>query len=146
MTDDLIIKGGTIATAERSFKADLAVSGGRIRKIAPDLAGAKRVIDATGLLVLPGGVDTHCHIEQISGNGLMNADTFETATRSAAFGGTTCTVSFAAQHPGMRLGQVMRDYAALAKKGALVDHESPRGVGPGVSSPFGRLPSGVRVA
>ena len=52
----------------------------------------------------------------------MNADTFETATRSAAFGGTTTTVSFAAQHPGMRLSQVMADYMTLANKGALIDH------------------------
>jgi dihydropyrimidinase len=87
-----------------------------------DLGLAQTTIDARDRLVLPGGVDTHCHIEQLSGAGLMNADTFETATRSAAFGGTTCTVSFAAQHPGMRLGQVMADYMTLAEKGAMIDH------------------------
>lgn len=122
MAADLIISGGTIATATEVFAADIAVADGIITAIGHDLGSATRQIDATDRLVLPGGVDTHCHIEQLSGAGLMNADTFETATRSAAFGGTTCTVSFAAQHPGMRLGKVMADYTALAERGALIDH------------------------
>lgn len=119
---DLLIKGGTVATASDVFKADVAVTNGVITAIGNDLGAAQTTMDAAGKLVLPGGVDTHCHIEQLSGAGLMNADTFETATRSAAFGGTTTTVSFAAQHPGMRLSQVMADYMTLADKGALIDH------------------------
>jgi dihydropyrimidinase len=120
---DTIIRGGTLVTPEGRQEADLGLTEGRIAKIAPSLnAPADRVIEAAGNLVLPGGVDTHCHIEQISGAGLMNADTFETATRSAAFGGTTTVVSFAAQHPGQRIAKVMADYAALAQKGALIDH------------------------
>ena len=119
---DLLIKGGTVATASDVFKADVAVSNGLITAIGNDLCAAHTTMDAAAKLVLPGGVDTHCHIEQLSGAGLMNADTFETATRSAAFGGTTTTVSFAAQHPGMRLSQVMADYMTLANKGALIDH------------------------
>ena len=61
----------------------------RIVAIGSDLAPGAIEIDAAGKLVLPGGVDSHCHIEQLTASGLMNADTFETATRSAAFGGTT---------------------------------------------------------
>ncbi|NNE52977.1 MAG: dihydropyrimidinase [Sulfitobacter sp.] len=122
MTYDLKISGGTLATAAEVFQADLAISEGRIAAVGQNLGPAGRTIDATDRLVLPGGVDSHCHIEQLSGAGLMNADTFESAHRSAAFGGTTTTISFAAQHPGMRLGRVMEDYAALARKGALVDH------------------------
>ncbi len=52
----------------------------------------------------------------------MNADTFESATRSAAMGGTTTVVSFAAQHPGNRIKDVVADYAALARKGSLIDY------------------------
>jgi dihydropyrimidinase len=122
MTFDLLISGGTVATASDVFIADVAIKDGTICALGHDLGPAQSTIDARDRLVLPGGVDTHCHIEQLSGAGLMNADTFETATRSAAFGGTTCTVSFAAQHPGMRLGQVMSDYMALADKGAMIDH------------------------
>lgn len=120
---DQIIRGGTAVTAHGVEKADIGITDGKIAAIGQNLVGKALVeIDATGHLVLPGGVDTHCHIEQISGAGLMNADTFETATRSAAMGGTTTVVSFAAQHPGHKMRQVVQDYAALAQKGALIDH------------------------
>ena len=120
---DLVIRGGTVVTPCKTALADVGITDGRIAAIAPDLPSvADSEIDAAGRLVLPGGVDTHCHIEQISGAGLMNADTFETATRSAAFGGTTTVVSFAAQHPGQSLRRVVSDYAALARKGAMIDH------------------------
>ena len=120
---DTVIRRGTTVTDAGIHIADIAIKDGKIAALGPTLhVGAEREIDATGLLVLPGGVDTHCHIEQISGTGLMNADTFETATRSAAFGGTTTVVSFAAQHPGQRIRKVVEDYANLARNGALIDH------------------------
>jgi Dihydroorotase and related cyclic amidohydrolases len=72
--------------------------------------------------VLPGGVDSHAHIEQLSAAGIVNADTFESATVSAAFGGTTSVISFAAQHVGMKLPQVLEEYHALARKGAVIDY------------------------
>ncbi|MCA1777254.1 MAG: dihydropyrimidinase, partial [Loktanella sp.] len=120
---DLIIRGGTTVTEEGPALSDIGIRDGRIAAIGADLPGSSDcVIDAAGKLVLPGGVDTHCHIEQVSGAGLLNADTFETATRSAAMGGTTTVVSFAAQHPGQRMRQVVDDYAALARNGAMIDH------------------------
>ncbi len=119
---DVLIRGGTVVTATETRSADIAISEGRIAAIGKGLGPAGTVIDAHERLVMPGGVDTHCHVEQISGAGLMNADTFETATRSALYGGTTTIVSFAAQHPGKRLRDVVQDYQALAAKGALVDH------------------------
>ena len=120
---DTIIRNGTVVHSESTGIADIGIKDGKIAAIAQGLrAGAGVEIDADGLLVLPGGVDTHCHIEQVSGAGLLNADTFETATRSAAMGGTTTVVSFAAQHPGNRMGKVVADYAALARKGAMIDH------------------------
>lgn len=119
---DLVIRGGRLADAGGEMAGDIAIRDGRIAAIGAGLGPGTREIEAAGRLVLPGGVDTHCHIEQLSGAGVMNADTFETATRSALFGGTTTTVSFAAQHPGMRIAEVVSDYAALARRGAMTDH------------------------
>ncbi len=120
---DTIIRGGTAVTAQGTGTKDIGITNGRIAAIGNNLSGTSRnEIDAKGLLVLPGGVDTHCHIEQASGAGLMNADTFETATRSAAMGGTTTVVSFAAQHPGHKMRDVVADYAVLADKGAMIDY------------------------
>jgi len=119
---DLIIRGGRVATTTDVFEADVAISGETIAAIGRGLPAAKREIDARGKLVLPGGVDSHAHIEQLSAAGIMNADTFESATVSAAFGGTTTVIPFAAQHVGMKLPQVVEDYHALAKKGAVIDY------------------------
>ena len=121
-TYDLVIRGGTLATASDTFEADLAISGESIAAIGRGLAAGRREIDARGKLVLPGGIDSHCHIEQLSAAGMMNADTWESATVSAAHGGTTTVIAFAAQHVGMNLTQVVEDYAGLARKGAVVDY------------------------
>lgn len=120
---DTVIRGGRVVTPNGIAQADVAVKDGKIAQVSDTLPGqAAHEIDATGRIVLPGGVDTHCHIEQISGAGLLNADTFETATRSAAHGGTTTVVSFAAQHPGQRMRKVVADYAVLAARGAITDY------------------------
>jgi len=119
---DLMIRGGRVATASDVFEADVAISGETIAAIGRRLGPAEREIDARDKLVLPGGVDSHCHIEQLSAAGIMNADTFESATTSAAFGGTTTVISFAAQHVGMQLTQVLEEYHALARKGAVIDY------------------------
>ena len=119
---DLVIRGGRVATASDVFDADVGIAGETIAAIGRDLHPGRREIDARGKLVLPGGVDSHAHIEQLSAAGIMNADSFESATTSAAFGGTTTVISFAAQHVGMRLPQVVSDYHALARKGAVIDY------------------------
>ena len=119
---ELVIRGGRVATASDVFDADVAIAGESIAAIGRSLPAGKREIDASGKLVLPGGVDSHAHIEQLSAAGIMNADTFESATTSAAFGGTTTVISFAAQHVGMNLPQVVVDYHALARKGAVIDY------------------------
>ncbi|WP_371424740.1 dihydropyrimidinase [Tardiphaga sp.] len=119
---DLVIRGGTVATSSDVFAADVGIAGETIVALGSGLAAGKKEIDATGKLILPGGVDAHAHIEQLSAAGIMNADTFESATRSAAFGGTTSVISFAAQHVGMDVQEVVSDYTALAKKGAMIDY------------------------
>ena len=119
---DIVIRGGTVATASDTFDADVAIAGEIIVALGRGLGAGRRELDARGKLVLPGGVDSHCHIEQLSAAGIMNADTWESATVSAAFGGTTSVIAFAAQHVGMDLRQVVEDYAGLARKGAVVDY------------------------
>src|SRR5258708_23041689 len=100
---DIVIVGGREATASDVFEADVGITGETIAAIGRNLPAGQREIDARGKLVLPGGVDSHAHIEQLSAAGIMNADTFESATTSAAFRGTTSCISFAAQHLAMNL-------------------------------------------
>ena len=119
---DCVIRGGTVASATDVMQADVAIKDGRIAAIGLGLSGGTREIDAKGRIVVPGGVDTHAHIEQIASSGIMNADTWESATKSAALGGTTSVLAFAAQHRGDNLTKVVTDYAALAKKGAVIDY------------------------
>ncbi|NND20362.1 MAG: amidohydrolase family protein, partial [Silicimonas sp.] len=119
---DLILRGARVLTSTTDSTADVAVKDGRIAAVG-DVAGkATTEMECTDKVVSPGGVDVHCHIEQMSGMGLMNADTFETATRSALVGGTTTVVSFAAQAKGQSLAQAMTDYAARATVGAMTDY------------------------
>lgn len=119
---DLVIRGGIVGTAEGRFRADVGIRGESIAALGDGLARGAREIDATGKFVLPGGVDAHAHVEQVSAGGLLNADTFESATTSAAFGGTTTLVSFAAQHRGLDLRKVVDEYTVLGARGALVDY------------------------
>lgn len=119
---DLILRGGRVVTSTSAGIADVGVCEGRVAAIGNIAEGARHEIDARGKIVTPGGVDTHAHIEQMSGMGLMNADTFETATRSAALGGTTTIVSFATQSAAETLREAVRDYVRRARRGAAVDH------------------------
>src|ERR1051326_1406631 len=119
---DLVIRGGTLVTATDTAEADVGIRGETVAAIGRGLEAGRREIDARGKLVMPGGVDPHCHIEQLSASGLMNADDFHSATASAALGGTTTVISFAAQHVGMSLTKVGEDYHKLAERGAVVDY------------------------
>jgi dihydropyrimidinase len=119
---DCVIRGGRVATAVDDFDADVAIKDGVIVAIGRNLGRGAAEIDAKDRLLLPGGVDAHAHIEQLSAAGIVNADTFESATIAAAHGGTTTTICFAAQHRGMNLQRVVGDYMALARKGAVVDY------------------------
>jgi dihydropyrimidinase len=119
---DCVIRGGHVGTAVDEFDADIGIKDGVITAIGQNLPASAAEIDAKGKLVLPGGIDAHAHIEQLSAAGIVNADTFESATTSAAFGGTTTVICFAAQHRGMNLMTVVGDYMSLAKKGAVIDY------------------------
>ncbi|KAB2849149.1 MAG: amidohydrolase family protein, partial [Hyphomicrobiaceae bacterium] len=118
---ETIIRGGRIATASDTFEADIGISGGRIAALGLNLGQANRVIDAKGKLVLPGGIDSHVHLAQPSGPGIVMADDFESGTTSAAFGGNTLLMPFCLQQKGQSLRQAVKDYHAKAEGKCLVD-------------------------
>src|SRR5256886_5223058 len=119
---DLVIRNGTVATAADTTQCDIGVRGGTIVALGQGLAAGARDIDAGVKLVLPGAIDSHCHIEQRSSAGVMCADDFYSATVSAAFGGTTTVIPFAAQHRGQSLRQVVTEYHAAAGPKAIIDY------------------------
>ncbi|MEE2951918.1 MAG: dihydropyrimidinase [Pseudomonadota bacterium] len=118
---DILIKGGTIATAADVFAADVAIKDGTIVQIGRDLGEARETIDATGRYVLPGGIDSHVHISQPSGEGIVMADDFESGTRSALFGGNTTIMPFCLQRKGEGLRAALMDYHALAEGNCYTD-------------------------
>jgi len=119
---DLVIRNGTVATAADTTACDVGVKDGIITTLGNGLAAGMREIDASGRLVLPGGIDSHCHIEQRSSAGIVCADDFYSATVSAAFGGTTTVIPFAAQHRGQSLRQVVEEYHEAARPKAVIDY------------------------
>jgi dihydropyrimidinase len=121
MQFDTIIRGGTIATEADTFAGDIGISGEKIAAIGNDLGEAGEIVDATGLLVLPGGIDSHVHVAQPSAPGIVMADDFESGTRAAAFGGNTMILPFAMQQRGESLRQVVKDYHAKADGRCYVD-------------------------
>jgi dihydropyrimidinase len=119
---DHVIRGGRVVTEAAVMAADVGIRAGRIVALGEGLGPGADETDARGHLVLPGGVDSHAHIEQLTAAGILNADTWESATRAAARGGTTSVIAFAAQHVGTELPAVLADYGALAAKGAIIDY------------------------
>ncbi len=123
MTDfDIVIRNADMATATDRMQGDIGIRDGRIVALAEKLGPGKTELDATGKLVLPGGIDSHCHIEQPSSSGVMTADDFYSGTVSAAFGGTTTVIPFAAQEKDKSLRQIVDAYHAAAAPKAVIDY------------------------
>lgn len=119
---DLTIRGGKVASDKDVRRADIGVRDGVIVEVATALPAGRRDIDASARLVVPGGIDTHCHVEQRSGMGMMGADDWYSASVAAAYGGTTMIVPFAAQHRGTDVREAAREYAALAAAKSVIDY------------------------
>src|SRR5215472_16892472 len=104
MAFDALITGGTVVTATDTYQADVGIEGDKIVAIGSHLPRdrAKKLIDATGKYVFPGGMDVHTHLDMPFG-GTTSADDFETGTRAAAWGGTTTLIDFAIQEKGQTL-------------------------------------------
>ncbi|MFL6442577.1 MAG: dihydropyrimidinase [Candidatus Sulfotelmatobacter sp.] len=120
---DAMIRNGTVVTATDSYVADVALVDGKVAAIGRDLPleNVRQVLDASGKLVLPGGIDVHTHLDMPFG-GTTSADDFETGTRAAAFGGTTTLIDFAIQYKGQPLRQAFDTWMSKAAGKAVCDY------------------------
>ncbi|MBX9593653.1 MAG: dihydropyrimidinase [Roseomonas sp.] len=128
-TYDIAIRGGQVATSFGVTRCDIGIKDGRIAAIAESITDAAQVIDAGGLLVLPGGVDSHCHIEETSRGGYtmsdgepqvtVNEESFITASASAFAGGTTSVVCFIPQWKGFGVWERYVDARQRGETGML---------------------------
>src|ERR1700681_1532770 len=120
---DTIITGGTVVTAADTWQADVAIETGRVVALGSSLPreNAKRLIDAGGKYVMPGGIDVHTHLDMPFG-GTTSADDFETGTRAAAFGGPTTLIDFAIQYKGQTLRTAFDTWMQKASGKAVCDY------------------------
>ena len=118
---DLAIRGGTLVTASDRSRADIGIRDGRIAAVAEKIEDAKRTIDASGLFVLPGGIDGHVHLAQPTNDGTVMADDFLSGTRSAAAGGNTTVLPFALQAKGQSLRAAVQAYHEQAAGRCFID-------------------------
>src|SRR5512145_401649 len=120
-----LIKNGHIVTAVDSYTADILIDGETIAMIGKDLStlvgSVDKTIDATGRLVIPGGIDPHTHMDLPFG-GTSSSDDFETGTRAAAHGGTTTIIDFAVQYKGQALNEALDVWHAKAQGKASIDY------------------------
>ncbi|MGH6717965.1 MAG: dihydropyrimidinase [Alphaproteobacteria bacterium] len=119
---DLVVEGGTVVTAGDTVRCDVGVRDGRVAVLGHDLGPAERVLDATGRLVLPGGIDSHVHVDEYPFLGVSTADDFASATRAAACGGTTTIIPFAEQVRGRPLRATIDEYHRKAEGKAVIDY------------------------
>jgi dihydropyrimidinase len=119
---DLAISGGTVVLPEGPAATNIGVRNGLIARISTDVLRARNVIDAGGRLVLPGGVDSHCHMDQQPWEGRSTADDFRSGTLSALCGGNTTVLPFAMQMRGQSLRRIVDDYHGRARPKAHIDY------------------------
>jgi dihydropyrimidinase len=123
MRFDTVIKNGTVVTATDTYAGDIGITNGRITAIAQSLPveGAGKWIDAAGMLVMPGGIDVHTHLDMPFG-GTTSADDFQSGTIAAAYGGTTTLIDFAIQQKGQSLRQAFDTWMKKADQKAAIDY------------------------
>jgi dihydropyrimidinase len=120
---DTLIRGGTIVTATDTYAGDVGIVGGKISVIGLNLPaeGAGKVIEARRMLVMPGGIDVHTHLDMPFG-GTTSADDFESGTVAAAYGGTTTLIDFAIQYQGQTLRHAFDTWMKKADGKAVIDY------------------------
>src|SRR5512142_1191263 len=123
MSFDTIISNGTIATAVDKYQADIGIADGKISAIAAAIPReqGKKIIDAKGKYVFPGGIDVHTHLDMPFG-GTTSSDDFDTGTRAALFGGTTTLIDFAIQGKGQTLHHAFDTWMEKASAKANCDY------------------------
>ena len=121
---ELLIRNGLIVTAEGRTPGDVRIRNGTIADIGPDLtpeAGA-RVIDATGKMVLPGGIDPHVHLRPVrTADTPAGADDYTSASRAAFAGGVTTIGNFISQEPGVSAATTLTEAMEIARRQAMAD-------------------------
>ena len=115
-----LIKGGTIVTADRTYKADVLIEGESISAIGSGLSGTT-TIDATGCFIMPGGIDPHVHLD-MPFMGTFSSDNYETGTRAALFGGTTMVIDFILQKQGNSLQSALQEWKGRSDGQAVGDY------------------------
>ena len=119
---ELLFTGGTVVTAEGSYRADVLVEDGRISAVGASIdADGIQTVDASGLLVMPGFIDAHTHMDMPFG-GTMTADDWATGTEAAAAGGTTTIIDFALQEVGGTLAGAVEAWTEKARDKAVTDY------------------------
>ncbi|MGA7919846.1 MAG: dihydropyrimidinase [Candidatus Acidiferrales bacterium] len=123
MRFDTLIRNGTLVTATDTYVSEVGIANGKISAIGVDLPAenAAKTIDARGMLVMPGGIDVHTHLDMPFG-GTMSADDFESGTIAAAYGGTTTLIDFAIQYKGQTLRQAFDTWMKKADGKAVIDY------------------------
>jgi dihydropyrimidinase len=119
----VLIQNGTVVNADSTVQADLLIENAVIKEMRRGIptGAAEIVVDATGLLLLPGGIDAHTHLDMPFG-GTNSADDFETGTRAAAIGGTTTIVDFAIQARGTKMRTALDTWWKKAEGKACIDY------------------------
>src|SRR5271169_6426613 len=123
MRFDTVIRNGTIVTATDTYAADVGIVQGKVSTIGASLPveNAQKTIDARGMLVMPGGIDVHTHLDMPFG-GTKSTDDFETGTIAAAYGGTTTLIDFAIQYKGQTLHEAFNNWMKKADGKAVIDY------------------------
>lgn len=119
---DLVVRDGNVFVDGHLKRVNVGVRDGKIAALTNAPLDGTTILDAAGRLVLPGGIDAHCHIAQTTSTGATTADDFHDATVGAAFGGTTLVMPFAAQHRGHSLRTSVAAYRERAAGRAVVDY------------------------
>lgn len=136
---DLVIKHATVVNADVTVRADIGIQRGKIAALGEDLSG-ERVIDASGLLAIPGAVDIHVHMQMSLGDGVISADDFFSGTRAAAIGGTTTIVDFVEAAADESLIDALAARRAVADPQVVVDYGLHMTLGPADMGKLAQVP------